>query len=261
MRRSEKQRQGKPIPAQPKFQQQRQVSHLNPITSNQSLFMDALKSKQLVIADGSSGTGKTYIACWWAAKNLIERNIKKIILIRCYQPLAGRTIGFIPGDATEKLMPFYRQMVDYLEEFLGKDRIEIAMKHGDIEICSLENIRGRSWDNAIVIVDESQGLFIPEVQALVTRLGEYSQMILVGDASGFQSDFHGSMDGLTYLQKLVLKYHIDSCSTITFTSEDIVRSGLVKEFVKAFESEVTEEKIGYQVVTQKEIYSQIKKGR
>lgn len=259
MKRSQKQREGRPIPTQQKFKPQ--VTNLNPITSNQQLLMEALRSKQLVIADGSSGTGKTYLACWWAAKNLIERNIKKIILIRCYQPLAGRTIGFIPGDANEKLMPFYRQMIDYLEEFLGKDRVEISMKHGDIEICSLENIRGRSWDDAVIIVDESQGLFIPEVQALITRIGEYSQMILVGDASGFQSDFHGSMDGLTYLQKLVLKYHIDSCSTITFTSDDIVRSGIVKDFVKAFESEVVEEKIGYQIVTQKEINSQIKKGR
>ena len=86
-------------------------------------------------------------------------------------------------------------------------------------------------------------------------------MILVGDASGFQSDFHGSMNGLTYLQQLVLKYHIEDCSTVTFSSDDIVRSGIVKEFVKAFESEVVEEKIGYQIVSQKEIYSQIKKGR
>ena len=258
MKRSQKQREGRPIPQQTKYQKQ---ITLNPITSNQSLFMDALRNKQLVVADGSSGTGKTYIACYWAAKNFLERNIRKIILIRCYQPLAGRTIGFIPGDANEKLMPFYKQMIDYLVEFLGKEKVEIAMKHGDIEICSLENIRGRSWDDSIVIVDESQGLFIPEVQALITRIGDNSQMILVGDASGFQSDFHGSMNGLTYLQKLALKYHIEDCTTVTVTSDDIVRSGIVKEFVKAFESEVVEEKIGYQIVSQKEIYSQIKKGR
>lgn len=258
MKRSQKVRQEKPIP-QPKYQFS--IPSIKPITSNQSLFMDALRTKQLVIADGSSGTGKTYLACYWAAKNLIERNIKKIVLLRCYQPLAGRTIGFVPGDATEKLMPYYKQMVDYLEEFLGKVKTEIYLKNNEIEICSLENIRGRSWDNAIVIVDESQGLFIPEVQALVTRIGDGSQMILVGDASGFQSDFHGSMNGLTYLQKLTLKYHIEDCATVTFTSDDIVRSGIVKEFVKAFESEVTEEQIGFEIIKQKEIFSQIKKGR
>jgi phosphate starvation-inducible protein PhoH len=181
MKRSQKVRQEKPIP-QPKYQFS--IPSIKPITSNQSLFMDALRTKQLVIADGSSGTGKTYLACYWAAKNLIERNIKKIVLLRCYQPLAGRTIGFVPGDATEKLMPYYKQMVDYLEEFLGKAKTEIYLKNNEIEICSLENIRGRSWDNTIVIVDESQGLFIPEVQALITRIGEYSQMILVEDVVG-----------------------------------------------------------------------------
>ena len=258
MKRSQKVRQGRDIP-QPKYQFS--IPTIKPITSNQALFMDALRTKQLVIADGSSGTGKTYLACHWAVKNLIERNIKKIVLIRCYQPLAGRTIGFVPGDATEKLMPYYQQMVDYIEEFYSKAKTEIALKNNDIEICSLENIRGRSWDNTIVIVDESQGLFIPEVQALVTRIGDGSQMILVGDASGFQSDFHGSMNGLTYLQKLTLKYHIEDCATITFTSDDIVRSGIVKEFVKAFESEVTEEQIGFEIIKQKEIFSQIKKSR
>lgn len=210
---------------------------LLPKNENQKQLADALKSTSLVVAQGSAGTGKTIFACYHAARKLHYNDIKKIVLIRAYQPLAGRSIGFLPGTAEEKLLPFYQQMIDYLEDCLGKASVEIAIKNRVVEICSLETIRGRSWDNCIVIVDEAQNLYPQEVQALVTRMGENCQMIIAGDDSGIQTDVKKGMDGLTYLSKVVSKYKIEDTAFISFTRDDIVRSGMTRDFVVAFEDE------------------------
>lgn len=210
---------------------------LMPKNENQRVFAEALKSTSLVVAQGSAGTGKTVMACYHAAKKLHFNDIKKIVLLRAYQPLAGRSIGFLPGTADEKLLPFYQQMIDYLEDCLGKASVEIAIKNRVVEICSLETIRGRSWDNCIVIVDEAQNLYPQEVQALVTRMGENCQMIIAGDNSGIQTDIKKGMDGLTYLSKIVSKYKIEDTAFIDFTRDDIVRSGMTRDFVVAFEDE------------------------
>jgi len=212
---------------------------LLPKNANQVDFLDALKYNAIVVAAGCAGTGKTMLACWHAAKKLHYGDIKKVVLIRAYQPLAGRSIGFLPGNLEEKLMPYYQQMVDYFVDFLGKASTDIHVKQGTIEICSLETIRGRSWEDTIVIVDESQSLFVPEVQALVTRIGERSQMILCGDNSGVQTDVRNGTDGLTYLEQLVRRYYIPDVSFIRFGIDDIVRSGVTKEFVIAFEHEMS----------------------
>ena len=222
----------------------REFPKLLPKNENQRLFMEGMEYDSLVVGHGSAGTGKTILACYHAAKQLHTGQIKKIILLRAYQPLAGRTIGYTPGTATEKLMPFYRQMVDYLEDCLGKASTEIHIKQGAIEICSLETIRGRSWEDCIVICDESQNLFVQEIQALMTRLGENCQMIVCGDSSGVQTDIVNGMDGLTYLNRIVHKYKIEDTCFVNFTSADVVRSGMTKDFVLAFEQEFILDKTG-----------------
>ena len=132
-------------------------------------------------------------------------------------------------------------MIDYFEDYLGKATTEIHLKNKTIEICSLETIRGRSWSESIIIVDESQGLFSAEVQALTTRVGTNSQIIFCGDNTGPQNDLKKGMDGLTYLEKICKKYNISDCSFNTFSREDVVRSGLTKEFVIAYEDEIEAE--------------------
>jgi phosphate starvation-inducible PhoH-like protein len=134
--------------------------------------------------------------------------------------------------------------LDYLEDFLGKATVEIALKNKSIEICSLETIRGRSWDNCIVIVDEAQNLYPPEVQALVTRIGENCQMIICGDATGTQSDITKGINGLLYLEDICQKYNIGDTCFVSFTRDDIVRSGMTKEFVIAFEEEYLKANLG-----------------
>ena len=231
---------------------------LLPRNDKQSNLLEALKYSTLVVAQGSAGTGKTLIACHHAAKKLHYGDIRKVVLIRAYQPLAGRSIGFLPGTLDEKLIPYYQQMIDYFEDYLGKASTEIHLKNKTIEICSLETIRGRSWENSIIIVDEAQSLFVPEVQALVTRIGEGSQMIFCGDNSGTQTDVKNGLDGLSYLYKLVDKYTINEVSFINFTRDEIVRSGITKEFVVAFEEELL---TNTPIVTQAEYDKQFKRGR
>jgi phosphate starvation-inducible PhoH-like protein len=224
----------------------------------QKELISQLITSTLVAATGSAGTGKTIIACWHAAYKLHIGDIRKVVLIRAYQPLAGRSIGFLPGTLDEKLMPYYQQMIDYFEDYLGKATTEIHLKQKTIEICSLETIRGRSWERAIIIVDEAQSLFVPEVQALVTRIGEGSQMIFCGDNSGTQTDVRIGMDGLTYLEQLVSRYEIDDAAFVKFTRDDIVRSGITRDFVVAFEEELQRDD---PLVSLSDIDRQFKKGR
>ena len=242
--------------------QRNQFPSLNPMNDKQKDLQEALKYNTIVVAQGSAGVGKTLLACYHAAKKLHYGDIKKIILIRAYQPLAGRTIGMLPGDADQKLLPFYQQMIDYFEDFLGKATTEIHIKNKTIEICSLETIRGRSWSDAIIIVDESQSLFVPEVQALTTRIGENAQMIFCGDNTGNQTDVKNGMDGLTYLNKIVQKYNIPDCQFITFTRDQICRSDVVRDFVVAFEEEMIADEKGLDtVVSRADVDKQFRKGR
>lgn len=234
---------------------------LHAMNDKQSDLLEALKYNTLVVADGSSGTGKTLLACWHSAKKLHFADVKKIILIRAYQPLAGRSIGLLPGDAFTKLQPFYQQMIDYFEDYLGKASTEIHIKNFTIEICSLESIRGRSWSDTIVIVDEAQNLFVPEIQALVTRIGENCQMIFCGDDSGYQSDVKNKMNGLTYLKEITNRYQIDDIGFIKFSTDEIVRSGMVKEFVLAFEQESVLDKKGQAIISQSDQDKQFKNSR
>ena len=232
------------------------------MNDKQKDLQEALKYNTIVVAQGSAGVGKTLLACYHAAKKLHYGDIKKIILIRAYQPLAGRTIGMLPGDSDQKLLPFYQQMIDYFEDFLGKATTEIHIKNKTIEICSLETIRGRSWSDAIIIVDESQSLFVPEVQALTTRIGENAQMIFCGDNTGNQTDVKNGMDGLTYLNKIVQKYNIPDCQFITFTRDQICRSDVVRDFVIAFEEEMIADEKGLDtVVSRADVDKQFRKGR
>jgi phosphate starvation-inducible PhoH-like protein len=231
---------------------------LLPKNDNQAKLMEGLKYNTLVVAAGSAGVGKSLLACAHAAKKLHYKDIEKIVLIRAYQPLAGRSIGFLPGTLEEKLIPYYQQLLDYLEDFMGKGSLEIALKNKTVEICSLETIRGRSWDNAIIICEEAQSFYVQEVQALTTRIGENTQMIFCGDNSGVQTDVVKGTDGLTYLEKLCSKYNISDSCFVKFTPDDIVRSGITKEFVLAYEAEMQSSN---PIVSLESSVSQVKKGR
>lgn len=221
-----------------KFEHQRRIPELYPKTENQKLFIDAMKSSPLVVATAPAGCGKSLLACWWAAHEFLNHRCKKIVLMRAYQPLAGRSIGALPGGVELKLYGYYIQLIEYLQDFMGKGAVDVALRNGEIELGDLQSVRGRSYDEGTMIIcDEAQNFYVSEVQALTTRIGEGSQMIFLGDGSGFQTDVRKGTNGLAYLIHIINKYKIDECSVIKFTREDIVRSGIVKSFVIAFEEE------------------------
>ena len=208
--------------------------HIQPKTLNQELFLKSMRENIITIGSGSAGTGKSFLACYYAASELLAGNIQKIVITRPYVAVSGRTTGFKPNTDLEKLRAFVLPMIGYLSEVLGKGMVEEQLQLADkIELAPLESIRGRSFDNAIIISDESSNMTIGEVQALSTRLGENTRWVCIGDCA--QSDTQHN--GLKWFDDVVHKHHIQDVGVVRFTHDDIVRSGMVEQLVIAFERE------------------------
>lgn len=208
--------------------------HIQPKTRNQELFLKSMRENIITIGSGSSGTGKSFLACYYAASELLAGNIQKIVITRPYVAVSGRTTGFKPNTDIEKLRAFILPMLGYLYEVLGKNMVEQNIALADkIELAPLESIRGRSFDNAIIISDESSNMTIGEIQALATRLGQNTRWFCIGDSA--QSDT--KHNGLKWFENLVEKHYISNVGVVKFDHNDIVRSGMVKELVIAFENE------------------------
>lgn len=204
-------------------------------TKGQSVLLSLLRECQMVVADGSAGSGKTYVTLMYAAKEFLDGKFEKIVIYRAYQPLAGRTVGFLKGSEKDKLMPYMAEQVALLEKFLGKGFVEVGLSSGTIELGLLEAVRGRSFESAFILVDEAQLLTPAEIQALTTRIGEGSQMVFIGDSN--QTDNRSKSGGLRYLANIVEKYGIQDVGFVSFTSQDCVRSGLVRDFLLAYDEE------------------------
>lgn len=204
---------------------------IEPLNERQRDCLVDLMASTCVILMGPAGTGKTYLAASVAAKDLAERRIRKIILSRANVP-TGKSLGAFPGTVEEKMEPWLLPITDVLRKHLGNGFFEYCVKTGAIQIQPLETIRGRSFDDAIVLMDESQQLTTDELKAICTRIGENSKLYLMGDRA--QRDVR--TDGLLWLLNIAEKHKLP-IGLHTFTSDDIVRSSLCKAFVKAFEME------------------------
>ena len=215
-------------------QQRGKAIHIQPKTLNQELFLKSMRENIITIGSGSSGTGKSFLACYYAASELLSGNIQKIVITRPYVAVSGRTTGFKPNSDLEKLRAFVLPMIGYLSDVLGKGMVEEQLLLADkIELAPLESIRGRSFDNAIIISDESSNMTIGEVQALSTRLGENTRWVCIGDCA--QTDT--KHNGLKWFEDLVRKHYIQDIGVVRFNHDDIVRSEMVKQLVIAFERE------------------------
>ena len=222
----------------PKWEEDRlekgKAIHIQPKNFNQELMLRSMRENIITVATGSAGVGKSLLMCYYAASELLVGNIRKIVITRPYVATAGRTTGFKPSTDLEKLRSFVLPMIGYLSDILGKGMVEEHLLHSDkIELAPLESIRGRSFDDCIILVDESSNMTITEVQAITTRLGENCRLVLSGD--GFQSDTRDN--GLKWFESLVKRYKISDIGVVKFTHDDIVRSGMVKELVIAFEND------------------------
>ncbi len=208
-----------------------------PLTSKQSDLVQSICSKEMTIVTGSAGTGKTYIPAAYAAYFYSKGIVDKIILVRPNVSV-GKGVGFLPGTLEEKLEPWARPVVSVIEQFLSKNEVDCMVKNGKMQVTSLDLIRGLTFDNAFVILDEAQNCTKTEAIAFVTRLGKDSKTVINGDT--FQCDLkNNEKSGLEYLQYLlgdVENEELSNCvGQVHFSAKDCVRSGLCKLWLRAFE--------------------------
>jgi phosphate starvation-inducible PhoH-like protein len=205
-------------------------------TVNQLLLVNEYKTNDLIIAEGPAGTGKTYTSIALAVRSLKEREVKKIILTRPAVE-AGERLGFLPGDMKEKLDPYLQPLYDALHDMLPFKKLETWLEDGTIQIAPLAFMRGRTLENAFVILDEAQNATISQLKMFLTRMGVSSKFIMTGDTT--QIDLpKKSESGL--LQAMRILTGIEGISIIKFDERDIVRHKLVKKIVKAYEIEENE---------------------
>ena len=200
-----------------------------PKTKRQKELIGALQSSSQVFILGPAGTGKTYVTATYAADQYTTKAIEKIVVTRPHVAV-GKELGFLKGDLTEKTMPWALPVLDVLEKHLGKGTVETGIKNGNIEMAPLALMRGRSFDNAFIIVDETQNITTHELKMLLTRVGEGTTIVLNGDVQ--QSDLKEA-DGLTKVIHLAKK-HMLPVPIVEFDVDDIIRSDITAMWVKTF---------------------------
>ena len=205
---------------------------LSPRTENQAKYLTALNGPNVVVAVGYSGTGKSYMAAVHAANLYLTKQIDKIILTRP-NVAVGKDLGYLKGDLEEKFTPWLLPILDTLSEVMGKGVVETAVKNGNIEFAPLAYMRGRSFQNAYIILDEASNTSVAEIVMFLTRIGDNTKVVINGDV--LQQDIKGT-SGLQVLLDITKKYSID-LDLIEFQIEDIVRSPICKQFVIAFTKE------------------------
>ncbi len=199
-------------------------------TLGQRGFIEAVKSHDLTFAIGPAGTGKTFLAVCYAISLLKEGTIKRIILTRPAVE-AGENLGFLPGDLKEKVDPYLRPIYDALDDLLSSERVERYIEKGVIEIAPLAYMRGRTLDDALVILDEAQNTTKSQMMMFLTRLGNNSKMIVNGDIE--QIDLpRAKMSGLVIAQEYL--QDIEGISFVNLTYSDIVRHPLVIKILERF---------------------------
>jgi phosphate starvation-inducible PhoH-like protein len=207
------------------------IKHKN---ETQKKLTNSIKANDVTICTGKPGTGKTYLSC---AEALIElktnSNIKKIVLVKSVTTLKSEEIGFLKGTMEEKMEPFIYSFIHNFEKLIGKEKTEYLKTNNLIEVIPIAYMRGINIDNAIIIVDEVQNVSIENIRTILTRLGENSKMILLGDIN--QIDSKNKQDSalkflLTHFNK------IEGIGTIEFGIEDIIRHPLIKKIEHMFDS-------------------------
>ena len=204
---------------------------VKPKTLGQKKYVDAIREKMMVFGVGPAGTGKTYLAMAMAIQAFKQDEVGKIILTRPAIE-AGENLGFLPGDLQSKVDPYLRPLYDALYQIMGAESFAKNMEKGLIEVAPLAYMRGRTLDNAYIILDEAQNTTPAQMKMFLTRIGFGSKVIVTGDSS--QKDLPvGAKSGLDVAAR-VLK-NIDDIAFCTLTSKDVVRHPLVQKIVKAYD--------------------------
>ncbi|MCK6693600.1 MAG: PhoH family protein [Thermoanaerobaculia bacterium] len=207
-------------------------------TRNQKRLVEVCETSDIVFAIGPAGTGKTYTAVAIAVRALKNKLVKKIVLTRPAVE-AGESLGFLPGDLKEKVDPYLRPLYDALDDMLPMDKLQFFMDNRVIEIAPLAFMRGRTLDNAYIILDEAQNATPLQLKMFLTRLGPSAKCIITGDLS--QIDLPGHQkSGLR--QAMDILDGVEGISVISLNAEDVVRHRLVKEIIRAYDKIEAEER-------------------
>lgn len=204
---------------------------IQPYSHVQANYMRALYDNDLVFALGPAGTGKTYIAVAMAVYAYMNKKVERIVLSRPAVE-AGEKIGFLPGDIKDKIDPFLRPLYDALFDMMPAEKVQQAIDNGEIELAPLAFMRGRTLSNAFVILDEAQNTTRTQMKMFLTRMGEYSRMVITGDLS--QIDLpkdikSGLADAIPKVED------IDGVNVVRFSDQDVVRHELAARIVQAYE--------------------------
>ncbi|MFS0903362.1 PhoH family protein [Priestia aryabhattai] len=200
-------------------------------TLGQSQYISAIKKNDLVFGVGPAGTGKTYLAVVMAVNALKNGHVQRIILTRPAVE-AGESLGFLPGDLKEKVDPYLRPLYDALHDVLGTEHTQRLIERGVIEIAPLAYMRGRTLDDAFVILDEAQNTTMAQMKMFLTRLGFGSKMVITGDIS--QIDLpKGAQSGLAAVSKILT--NVKGISFVHLEQSDVVRHPLVGRIIQAYE--------------------------
>jgi phosphate starvation-inducible PhoH-like protein len=208
---------------------------IKPKTANQRALVKAVKDNDLVFAIGPAGSGKTFISVALAVRALKNKEVQKIIITRPAVE-AGENLGFLPGDLQEKIDPYLRPIYDALVDMIPIEKLKHYQENNIIEIAPLAYMRGRTLNNAFVLLDEAQNTTSMQMKMFLTRMGPNSKVVVTGDGSQIDLPRH-QKSGLSEAVRLLS--NVNGIATVELTTKDVVRHKLVKDIITAYDKEQT----------------------
>jgi phosphate starvation-inducible PhoH-like protein len=206
--------------------------NVTPKTLNQKLYVEAIEKNDMVFGIGPAGTGKTYLAVSMAVRALLDKKINRIVLTRPAVE-AGERLGFLPGTLQEKIDPYLKPLYDALYDMLDVERVDRHLERGVIEIAPIAFMRGRTLNDAFVILDEAQNTTPEQMKMFLTRIGYGSKAVITGDVTQVDLPL-GKMSGLIEARNVISG--VEGVSFVHFNDRDVVRHPLVQRIVRAYES-------------------------
>ena len=206
--------------------------NVTPKTLNQKLYLEAIEKNDMVFGIGPAGTGKTYLAVSMAVRALLDKKINRIVLTRPAVE-AGERLGFLPGTLQEKIDPYLKPLYDALYDMIDVERVDRHLERGVIEIAPIAFMRGRTLNDAFVILDEAQNTTPEQMKMFLTRIGYGSKAVITGDVTQVDLPL-GKMSGLIEARNVISG--VEGISFIHFDERDVVRHPLVQRIVRAYES-------------------------